>query len=107
MRQFDLGRVLIYFTYALVSIAELLLLTRIILRLFGANPIAPFVQWIYETTDTLLSPFRGIFPTTTISQNFVIDFSTLFAVLVYGFFAYLISILIDALDSRRTVVVPK
>jgi hypothetical protein len=38
----------------IVGLAEAVLVLRIILRLFAANPSASFVHWVYETSNTLL-----------------------------------------------------
>jgi hypothetical protein len=72
-----------------------LLLLRIILRLFGANPSTAFVNWIYNTTGDLMAPFRGIFPTPTLGEGYVLDLPAIFALIVY----ILIGLLILALLS--------
>jgi uncharacterized protein YggT (Ycf19 family) len=62
---------------------------RFILKLFGANAENGFVSWIYEMTDVLLEPFRGIFEARVFENTYVFEFSTLFALLIYGLFALL------------------
>jgi uncharacterized protein YggT (Ycf19 family) len=98
--RFVLG--LINFFLALV---ELFLGLRVILRFFGANPDNGFVQFIYNSSGALMQPFRGVFPTETIGNNHVVDFSALFAMVVYG----LIALAFAALASWLTpaVVVKK
>lgn len=85
---------------------EFFLGIRFLLRLFGANPAAPFVQWIYDMTQPLLVPFNNIFPTSRV-EGFVFDFTTLFALLVYVFIGYLVMELIAYLNysgrSRNTL----
>jgi len=82
------------FTAGLINffagIVELFLAVRVILRFFGANPEASFVHWIYNSTDVLLQPFRGIFPSQVVGHNHVIDFSALFAMVIYAVFAAII-----------------
>src|SRR5579862_6492588 len=68
---------------------ELLLLLRIILKLFGAAP-APFVRWVYVTSQPLVNPFQGMFPSPTLQGGFIIEFSTIFALLIYALIAYFI-----------------
>lgn len=75
----------------------LLLGLRFIFRLFGANPGAPFVDWLYNTTGELLYPFRGIFPTPVIDGGFVFDVTTLVALVIYGLLLALIVYLLDLL----------
>lgn len=67
-----------------VAIAEIFLGLRVLLRLFGANSSNAFVQWVYDSSSVLLQPFRGIFPTAEVAPGSVVDFSALFAMLVYG-----------------------
>lgn len=68
---------------------------RVILKLFGASAAAPFAQWIYATSDPLLTPFVGMFPAPTIDGLFVIEFTALFALVIYAMLQALILRLID------------
>lgn len=79
-----IARLLAAFINFFTAVATFFLGLRVILRLFGANPDVAFVQWVYHSSDILLQPFRGVFPTATIARDYVIDFSALFAVIVYG-----------------------
>jgi uncharacterized protein YggT (Ycf19 family) len=83
----------------ILSIIGTFLGLRIILKLFGANDSAEFVNWIYETTIPLIQPFENIFRTVRIDGRFVIEFSTLFAILVYGLIGSVIFAGLDALDG--------
>lgn len=87
-----------------VAISELFLGLRVILRLFGANPDVAFVQWIYHSSDVLLQPFRGIFPTQVIAPDHVIDFSALFAMVVYGLIGLAFLALVRYLIPPRRVI---
>ena len=100
-RDLNLGRIIIYITYFLIGLAEVLLILRFILEFLGANGAAPFAMWVYDSTDILLLPFRGLFPIERLTKTFVIDFSTLFAVLVYGFLSYIVEGVINYTDRRR------
>ena len=86
----------------ILGFVGLLLGLRLILKLFGANPAAPFVDWVYRTSSPLIEPFRGMFPHPVLEGGFVIEFSTLFALLVYAFISYLIGELLDFLTHHRT-----
>lgn len=78
------------------TIVEIFLLFRLLLRMLAANEQAGFVQWIYETSEPLLAPFEGIFPT-VVESGIVIEFSTLFAIVIYALVAYLLIALIDTI----------
>ncbi len=84
----------------MIGIAQLILGLRIILKLFGANKTAPFVQWIYETSAPLLYPFEGIFPSAALEGRFVIEFSALFAVIIYSLIGYFLTKLIIMFDEK-------
>jgi uncharacterized protein YggT (Ycf19 family) len=79
-----IGRLLAGLINFFVTIAEVFLGLRVLLRLFGANSDNGFVQWVYDSSGVLLEPFRGIFPTREIGDGFLVDFSALFAMVVYG-----------------------
>jgi uncharacterized protein YggT (Ycf19 family) len=82
-----------------LALTEIFLGLRFLLRFFAANPNNAFVNWIFNSSDTLLQPFRGIFPTTTIGHGFVVDFSTLFAMAIYAVFAILLTFLVTLMGS--------
>lgn len=66
------------------GIAEVFLTLRFVLKLFGANAAVDFVVWIYDTTSMLMAPFRNIFPTASIEGSYVLEFNTLFAMVIYS-----------------------
>lgn len=80
-----------------IGAIEFFLGIRFLFRLFGANPAAPFVNWIYEMTAPLIAPFSNIFPTSKV-VGFVFDFTTLFALFVYVFIGYLVLQFIAYID---------
>lgn len=96
-----MARFVLLLTNFIFGFIELMLGLRIILKLFGANPATPFVQWVYETSTPLLAPFEGIFPTARIEGGFIIEFSAIFALLVYALIAYFIHELIASATTRR------
>ncbi|MEX0895537.1 MAG: YggT family protein [Patescibacteria group bacterium] len=77
-------------TNLFISIVTAFLSLRIILKLFGASTQAPFVRWTYETTEPLLRPFIGMFPSPNLTRGLEIEFSALFALMAYVFLGYLI-----------------
>ena len=70
-------------------IIELLLVFRFVFKFFVVNPNTPFVAWMYAITAPLVAPFARILPNLKYS-GFVVDFSTLTALIVYAIAAYLI-----------------
>ena len=99
------SRALTWLLYAYVLVCEVLLLIGFVLRLFGANPSAGFVQWTYRSLERVMAPFRGIFApielgVTAADVPAVLDTSILFAMLIYGIVLLALRALIDWLTFR-------
>lgn len=92
------GNLLLYITYIVISFVELMITFRVLLKLFGAHASAPFVAWVYATTAPLLQPFAGMFPSPVLEGGFIIEFSALFAIIVYGAIAYAVEFGISAVS---------
>lgn len=89
-----------------IGTVEGILGLRFVLKLFGANAGAGFVSWIYEMSSGLLDPFRGIFPNKVFENQYVFEFSTLFAMLIYAVAALLIVAVINAVSPPAVVEEP-
>jgi uncharacterized protein YggT (Ycf19 family) len=83
-----------------VIIALIILLLGFFLLLFGANPDAPFAEWLYRGLRRVMAPFRGLFEPVQLDGRSVLDVSILFAMLVYGIVALGLHALIDWLTDR-------
>lgn len=81
---------LVQLVNGLIAIVEIFLGLRFLLKLLGANPGAPFVAWVYDMTTPLLTPFRDIFPSPVLKRGYILEFSTLFAVVIYAIIGWLI-----------------
>ncbi|HEX5456012.1 MAG TPA: hypothetical protein VFW77_01460 [Candidatus Saccharimonadales bacterium] len=75
---------------------------RFILKLCGANPLNGFVGWVYDNTSVLLDPFRGIFTNAAIGRHFVLEFNTLFAIVIYALLGMLLLMIVDLLTPGRS-----
>ena len=95
-----LARALTYLVYAFVLVALVLLLFAFFLLLFGANPDAPFAEWVYRGLGRVMAPFRGLFEPVPMDGRSVLDVSVLFAMIVYGLAALGLNALIDWLTTR-------
>ena len=82
-----------------VGIIEFLLSLRFVFKFFVVNPGTPFVAWLYGVTAPLVSPFAGIVPNLKLGR-FVVDFSTLVALIVYVLVGYLILQIIYNTEPR-------
>ena len=82
---FLVRRVIFYVT----NLVELILALRLVFKAFSANPGAGFVRFIYQLTEPLVAPFRGIFPVFQ-GQDIIVEWSTVMAMVVYALAAVLI-----------------
>jgi YggT family protein len=97
----NLGYILKSIVNFMLAVVGVLLGLRFILKLFGANAGNGFVNWIYENSAEILGPFRNVFPAANL-DGFVIEFSTIFALIVYGLIGMLAFYLIDVLTPRSS-----
>lgn len=97
-----IARWFVLFVYSIAIIATVVLTITFLLRLFGANTSAPFVEWVYRSADRM-QPFRGIFPPIEVSDRSVLDVAVLFGILMYGLFAVAVHALVEWLDRKLYV----
>lgn len=90
----DLTGFLISLINLVSGVAVFGLFVRFLFRLFGANPEAGIVEFIYDSTQPLLDPFRGIFRPDVIDPDNVLEYSSLIAIIFYLLFAWLLIALI-------------
>lgn len=95
-----LARAVTYLVYAFVLVALVILLFGFFLLLFGANPHAPFAEWVYRSLTRVMAPFRGLFEPVPLDGRSVLDASILFAMIVYGLAALLLHTLIEWITDR-------
>lgn len=94
------ARVLVWFIYAVVVVALVLLTLAFFLRLFGASTEAEFTQWVYRSVSRIMEPFRGMFPSQELDGESVLDFSLLFAMIIYSILALALHSLVEWLSYR-------
>ena len=94
------SRWLVWAVWAYFTFVVIMLTMAFFLLLFNANPDAGFVAWVFRSADRAMEPFRGIFPTATAGNGSIIDFSVLFAIIVYGIIALLIHALVNFIDRK-------
>jgi len=96
-----IGRGIVWLVYAFVVFAIILATLAFFLQLLGANPTSDFAAWVYRGAARVTAPFRGIFPSHPVTDDSYLDVSLLFAIIMYGIFALLMSELVSYLDRRR------
>ena len=83
----------------LFTVLEVLLVLRVILKLFGANAQQPLVSGLYRITEPLVRPFQGIFPEP--SGPPALDLAALLAVAFFFLIAALIVAIVRAITAPR------
>jgi uncharacterized protein YggT (Ycf19 family) len=80
---------------------EAFLVTRVLLKLFTANPAAQFVSWVYDLTYPFVNPFIGMFPNQINGIDYEIEFSTIFAMIIYALVGYAIIYFVSLLEKPK------
>lgn len=91
--------------YYITGVIETLLVFRFTLKILGANPVSPFVSFIYTVSGVFVAPFRGIFRTAVnegIETVSVLEPSTIFAFLVYLVLAAGVVALVNILTATSS-----
>jgi predicted SAM-dependent methyltransferase len=99
---FVISRHLKDFARFVISLLEMFLALRFLLKLLVANPRSEFVSWVYQNTNPVLEPFFFAFPTPSVSGGHVIEFTTLFAMFVYAFLGYILMEVLDMTGFRSS-----
>lgn len=99
------GKALTFLVYLYVLVVEVILTLGFVLLLLGANPSSSFVEWVYRSLDRIMRPFRGIFEPIELGITgndvpSVFEPSVLFAMIVYGILALVVSAVLSWLGSR-------
>jgi uncharacterized protein YggT (Ycf19 family) len=95
-----IGKVVVLLVYLVLVAYAVILGIAFFLRLFGANPTADFAEWIYRSAARIMEPFRGIFPTTQLSDTSFFDASLLFAIVIYLVAAIILHGIVDWFSRR-------
>lgn len=85
--KFAIGKLNDYLQWFLM-VLETILVIRFLLKMFGADPLNLFANFIYSLTEILLVPFKGIVPSYSLHANQFFEISTLFAALIYFLIFY-------------------
>ena len=85
----------------IVGLLVVLLAVRFILALLGANLDNSFAQFIYQLTDPLVAPFRGLLQIGQFQAGVVrLEIETILAALVYGLVGWGITAAVSLAEKR-------
>lgn len=91
---------LVQVIYFLTGALGVLLLLRVFLRLFGANPNNEFAQVIYGLSHPFVDPFANLFANPVLGRSQVFDINALVAIVAYALLTKLVGRLIWLFGSR-------
>jgi hypothetical protein len=89
--------------WLIVSLLQILLAFRFVLKMMGANPEAGFTNLIYAVTWPFTAPFFAVFSKTTV-QGSIFEWTTLLAMFVYWLIA---AGIVHLLRMSKTVSTPE
>lgn len=95
-----LGRIVAWLAYAWLVLVDVLLVFRVVLLAFGANPEAQFFKFVVTTTADVMAPFRGLFPPHALNATGYLDVSALFAILVYTLLVFFVGWVVDVMTWK-------
>lgn len=70
--------------WLLVSVVDLLIAFRFVLKAIAANPASGFASVIYGITDFMVAPFMGLVNSPTAQNGSMFDVASLFAIAFYS-----------------------
>lgn len=91
--------------YYILGVIEVFLALRFGMKLLGANPDSPFVDFIYGVSGIFVAPFNGIFSSATgdgVETTSVFEPATLIAGLVYWLIAWGIVKLMKVNEDKKS-----
>jgi hypothetical protein len=80
-------------------VTELFLAVRFVLHFFAVNPTNGFAQWVFNSTNGIVTPFRGVFTQTIIGHPHYVDLVTLFVMAAYVVVAVVLGALLGYLHE--------
>ena len=89
--------------YLVFGIVNGLLFVRLILKMLGTNPDAPFSSFVYGLTDFFLGPFKALLPA-TVSGRSIFEPTVLIAIIIYALLAWVLAKIVLIAYSRSVVV---
>lgn len=95
-----LSKLIVYLVYIWTIFGLIVLGIGVFLLAFSANVDSSFVQFIYNTAQDYLQPFRGIFPPKPVGETGYLSVAALFAMIMYLLLAWGVSALISYIQSK-------
>jgi hypothetical protein len=82
------------------GLLDLILIIRILLKLIGASTISTFVNFWYNLSNSVFSPFKGTVKDLS-SGNIVIELNSILAILIWAVFAIFLIRIIEGMFKEK------
>lgn len=79
-----------YVIKRLLSLVEIFLILRLLLKFLGASSEALVANLIYKGSDILISPFESLFPNIYWPEGYLIETATISAMIGYAILVFII-----------------
>ncbi len=86
----------------LAGLIDVILAIRFVMKLLAANPASGFVSFMYNLSEPLIAPFRGIFGTPAAGGS-VLEPASLVAMVIYSLIAWGVVVLIRLVTAPKGV----
>lgn len=90
-------------SHLFVGLVETLLAVRVIFSLVDADTTNGVVKWVYDMSEPLLQPIRGVFPSVEYTNTYVLELPVIFAMVGYAIFGYIVILLVNRNPNPRAV----
>ncbi len=98
LRVFQVTRII----WTVLSMLEIVLLARFVLKLLGANPNSGFAVFVYGVSGLFAAPFAGLFPISAAGGS-LLETTTIIAMIIYALLFWGVVRLIPIITDRSTV----
>ncbi len=70
---------------------EIILGLRLIFKLLGVSATSPLINWLYNASGMFVEPFNGIIPNLTFGSRFVLELTTVLALVIFAVIATILN----------------
>ncbi|RJR30373.1 hypothetical protein C4564_00100 [Candidatus Microgenomates bacterium] len=96
----DIGKVALGIVTFFLGVIEALLGFRFVLKILAANSTAQFTEFVYSSSDPLVSAFQGVFPSFEVA-GFTLELHTILAMVAFGVVGVVIIVLLRHFEGVK------
>lgn len=85
--------------YTIVILAQLLVALRLVLKFVDADPENAVAKWIFENSEQIIAPFRGLVQESYTVGGFNVELTSLVAIVCFGIISYILSQMVKTFSN--------